>query len=217
MMLKTLTKTLYKQNLIFTNLRALFWESEKALIISDLHIGKSAHFRKHGIAVSSEILETDLVQLEYLIHHFNARKVIIVGDMFHAGYNSDLDIFKKWRDRLQAAFILVKGNHDRLRPAVYSDLNIEMYNDYLDIGPFRFEHEPQKRGDNLITISGHIHPGVVLTQKRFQRLRLPCFAYSATQMILPAFSKFTGLDCGTVHSTFNKVAFSQEIIMEIII
>ena len=29
----------------------MFWEEEKALIVSDLHFGKTGHFRKSGIAV----------------------------------------------------------------------------------------------------------------------------------------------------------------------
>ena len=42
------TNNITIQNEIFTltNQRALFWGKEKALIFSDLHIGKTAHFRK---------------------------------------------------------------------------------------------------------------------------------------------------------------------------
>ena len=31
-----------------TNQRVLFWEKESALILSDLHVGKSAFFRKNS-------------------------------------------------------------------------------------------------------------------------------------------------------------------------
>ena len=59
-MIQTLSKNIQNETLIFTNQKAIFWEREKTLIISDLHVGKSAHFRKSGIAVSSEILLDDL-------------------------------------------------------------------------------------------------------------------------------------------------------------
>jgi metallophosphoesterase superfamily enzyme len=40
--------------------RAIYWEEENALIVADLHVGKSAHFRKAGIAVPANIVQEDL-------------------------------------------------------------------------------------------------------------------------------------------------------------
>ena len=40
--------------------RAIYWPAQELLIISDLHIGKPAHFRKHGIQVPSTIGDQDL-------------------------------------------------------------------------------------------------------------------------------------------------------------
>lgn len=34
------------QNLLLLPEKALFWEEEKGLIISDVHLGKAGHFRK---------------------------------------------------------------------------------------------------------------------------------------------------------------------------
>ena len=59
MTLHTLEKTVQNEKLIFTNQRALFWEKNNSLIISDLHLGKTAYFRKNGIPVPSDILEDD--------------------------------------------------------------------------------------------------------------------------------------------------------------
>ncbi len=42
-------------------------------------------------------------------------------------------------------------------------------------------------------ITGHIHPGIVLNSA-VKSIRLPCFALSHNQLLLPAFSEFTGLD-----------------------
>mgnify|MGYP003441823568 FL=1 len=96
-MLEVLQKKIQNTLLTFTNQRALFWDAEKILILSDLHVGKSAHFRKHGIAIPSEVLIADLKRLEDLMIHFQPQKIIIVGDLFHAGYNTDLALFKDWR------------------------------------------------------------------------------------------------------------------------
>lgn len=43
------------------------------------------------------------------------------------------------------------------------------------------------------TLSGHLHPGITLSGKGRQRLRLPCFWFGAQTGILPAFGAFTGL------------------------
>ena len=46
-----------------SNDRCVFWEEEKMLLLSDLHFGKTGHFRKEGIAVPQDIYKEDL-QLE---------------------------------------------------------------------------------------------------------------------------------------------------------
>ena len=214
MTIKTLEKTIRNERLIFSNQRAVFWEREKTLILSDLHVGKSAHFRKSGIAVSSQILLDDLEVLENVISYFNAEKILIVGDLFHAGHNSDLEIFCDWRNRFPGLkIVLIKGNHDRIQQKFYNDFCIDVIENALEIAPFTFVHEPQNSGENF-TICGHIHPGVIFKGKARQAIKLPCFAISENQLILPAFSKFTGLDTKTLKENFRKIAFTKGIIFD---
>lgn len=213
-MIKTLEKTIQNEKLIFTNQKAVFWEREKALIISDLHVGKSAHFRKSGIAISSQILLDDLAVLETLLSFFAVHHLLIVGDLFHAGHNSDLEMFCDWRNRFPDLKItLIKGNHDRIHRKIYDEYCIDVVEDSLTINPFTFVHEPQNLENNF-TISGHIHPGVIFQGKARQRIKLPCFAFSENQLILPAFSKFTGLDTKTLKGNFKNIAFTKGIIFD---
>ena len=88
--------TILNEELVLTNQRAIYWNKESALILSDLHIGKTAHFRRHGIPMPDDILQKDLRRLKELINHFNTRRLIFVGDLFHAEANSDMDTFKTW-------------------------------------------------------------------------------------------------------------------------
>ena len=213
-MLQVLHKNIQNNHLTFTNQRAIFWEDQKILILSDLHVGKSAHFRKHGIAVSSEILTDDLKNLENLIHHFQPEKVMIVGDLFHADYNSDLDLFKSWREKFTQKFILIRGNHDRLKGEIYCNLGIECEDEVLKIAPFNFVHEPKNRVENEFYISGHIHPGFVL-RTRNESIKLPCYGISDQQIVLPAFSKFTGLDTKSLKGNFNHIVFTEGTIFEV--
>ena len=85
MILAEKTIVIQQHTFVLTNQRSLFWKEAKSLILSDLHLGKTAHFRKNGIALPSEIIEKDLQRLSDLVKHFEPQKLIIVGDFVHAG------------------------------------------------------------------------------------------------------------------------------------
>ncbi|WP_442591625.1 ligase-associated DNA damage response endonuclease PdeM [Pedobacter sp. AW31-3R] len=182
------------EELILSKDRAIFWASKKMLIISDLHLGKSATFRMAGIPVPSTIGNTDLHKLTLLIGEFVPEVLLITGDMFHYQLNSDTEVFREWRAaHASLKIILVKGNHDRLKESDYAGLNIDIRQKELLCGPFRFVHDQPEQTDGYYNITGHIHPGVTVFGKSRQRLRLPCFYFGKNCAILPAFSQFTGL------------------------
>jgi len=172
--------------------RAIFWQEEQALIVSDLHLGKSTHFRKAGIPVPANIGQDDLYRLQLLITAYNPVQVIIVGDMFHSSENNDVPYFKLWRQQFaHISFKLVKGNHDILGAHLYEAMNVKVY-DTLSIRTIHFVHEPCDNSEGY-TFSGHLHPGIAVAGSGKQRLRLPCFYFGRNCSILPAFGKFTGL------------------------
>lgn len=182
------------ENLTLNKDRAIFWASKKMLIISDLHIGKAAHFRKSGIQVPNTIGETDLDKLDKLILLYAPEIVLVTGDMFHHQMNSEVDTFKGWRAKYPTIrLLLIKGNHDLLKPEDYKGLNIEVYEKELLCFPFRFIHDQPKEFDEYYNITGHIHPGITIYGKARQKLSFPCFYFGKTYAILPAFSVFTGL------------------------
>ncbi|WP_299522192.1 ligase-associated DNA damage response endonuclease PdeM [Winogradskyella sp.] len=188
--------TILDEVLTLTNQRAIFWESQNTLILSDIHIGKTAHFRKHGIPMPDGILQKDLKRLEQLILHFRVKKLLIVGDLFHAETNSDMVTFKSWLAQFQGLkLVLVKGNHDRLskRKRLMDDLNIKVVKE-LVVSPFTFVHDNLERNYESFMISGHTHPGILIKGKGKQKLKLPCYQITSKQLILPAFSLFTGLN-----------------------
>ncbi len=176
--------------------RTLYWESEKALIASDLHFGKTGHFRKAGIAVPAAVFKEDLQRLFNQVQYFQPDKLIIVGDLFHSKQNKELDLFQKWRDDLGGiSVILVKGNHDILIESWYKKASIEVVKEALTIGSFCFSHDLEKceTGKGEYLFSGHIHPGIVINGLGKQSLRFPCFYFTKNYCVLPAFSHFTGV------------------------
>ncbi|MDX1470537.1 MAG: ligase-associated DNA damage response endonuclease PdeM [Flavobacteriaceae bacterium] len=186
------------ETLILTNQRALYWPSHKTLILSDLHIGKAGHFRKHGIAIPKDVLEADLNRLQMVMEFFSTTSLMVVGDLFHAGTNCEFGIFKNWMNEIEGITIdLIKGNHDRLKLSVYEDLGILLYKPVKHVPPFTFVHDKQPSETNAFCISGHTHPGVSLKLKGKQRIKLPCYQLTKDSLILPAFSRFTGLNTRT--------------------
>lgn len=184
------------QNFWLSPARCLYWENRQALVLSDLHFGKSGHFRKSGIAVPQAVYKEDLQRLLEQIQYFQPRQIIVVGDMFHSHANKELDLFLRWRNDFPAVgFHLVMGNHDILSTDWYAHAGIEIHRDEWTLDGIRFRHdgEAAEEGQETYTISGHIHPGIAISGTGRQKLRFPCFYFAPAYAILPAFSRFTGL------------------------
>jgi uncharacterized protein len=198
------------KTLVLTNLSALYIKDVKALVLADIHIGKATHFQKHGIAIPNTVLKNDLNKLETLIHHFNPQKIIVVGDMFHAENNSEIQQFKDWKLQFSAVkFILIKGNHDRYYHSIYKDLDVEVIQNELIVEGVTFVHNLEDFKGEGCSISGHLHPGVLVKAKARQRIKLPCFALGNEHLILPAFSEFTGLNTRLDSNSFRFLAFTE--------
>lgn len=184
---------IHNQKLWLTAQRSLFWEEQKTLIVSDLHFGKTGHFRKAGIAVPQNIYKEDLHRLISLLNYFKPEQLIVVGDFFHSYENTELDWFKKWRNDFSSLkILLVKGNHDILKDNWYKEANVDVVEKELQVSSFLFTHDRCDDKKDVYTFCGHIHPGVILNGLGKQSLRFPCFYFAKDHCILPAFSKFTG-------------------------
>lgn len=177
-------------------LRALYWPRMQTLILADLHLGKTSYFQSRGIAIPSSVMEHDLNRLAQLIQKFQPKKLIIAGDMFHHKLNADIKKFAEWRKEFgDIEWLLVPGNHDKLLKIDYEDLNITVTDNEYKIQSLFIIHEALP-DDSRPSISGHLHPGYLLKGNARQALKLPCFIISRNQIILPAFSMFTGLYTG---------------------
>ncbi len=187
---------LQKQTLWLSPARCIFWEEEKALILSDLHFGKTGHFRKSGIGVPQNIYKEDLQRLFTQIQFFKPATLLIAGDMFHSHANKEINFFLKWRNDIPKISIkLIKGNHDILKTKFYEEANINVVLKKLAVKNFCFTHDfaSECEDDDLFTFSGHIHPGIKVNGSGKQSFMLPCFYFNEKYAVLPAFSMFTGL------------------------
>lgn len=186
--------------------RCVYWEEEQSLILSDLHFGKTGHFRKAGIAVPQSVYREDLLRLLCQIQYFRPRRLLVVGDLFHSRENKELTLFLKWRDDFPDLGIhLIQGNHDILHESWYAKAAIELSQETLSVGPFSFVHdiedvEPGRAGfgedvwpdGGSYYFSGHLHPGIRIRGMGKQSLQFPCFYFGSDYAVLPAFGRWTG-------------------------
>jgi DNA ligase-associated metallophosphoesterase len=188
------------EELILLPQRAVYWPKTKTLWLADPHFGKATHFNKTGIFVPSAVIDGDLLILGGLLNTFDVERLIFMGDLFHSSYNSEWERFGAWLGLQNLKEVhLVMGNHDILHKKYYTQYNLILHTDHYIDGSFAYVHEYVEGMEGTLAgkyiISGHVHPGVAMAGKGRQGLRLPCFYFSATHAILPAFGRFTGLFC----------------------
>ncbi|MDX1640738.1 MAG: ligase-associated DNA damage response endonuclease PdeM, partial [Balneolaceae bacterium] len=145
--------------------KAVYWKEEKTLIITDLHIGKSGHFRKSGIAAPSTINAKNLERLGKLIQNHQPTNLLILGDLFHSKANREWLEFEEWLENFADLDIqLVTGNHDLLHQSFYESASITVH-EILEMDGFLFVHDPydlNEPSSTSIVVAGHIHPGISL-------------------------------------------------------
>ena len=174
--------------------KAVWIASLKVLLLADLHFGKAAHFRKAGIPIPEQVHDLDYIRIEKLIKKYGPAQIYFLGDLFHSAWNEQwedlLSFLGQFRD---PTFHLVLGNHDILPPYLYQESNLQVHTNSVILESLLLSHEPITPPKGMLTICGHIHPGILLKGKAKQSLRIPCFHYSEDKLVLPSFGNFTGL------------------------
>jgi uncharacterized protein len=173
--------------------RAVYWPAQGTLLVSDVHFGKGAVFRRAGIAVPSGDTEDDLQRLDALFDELQPRRLVILGDLVHGAATSRsawVDDVRAWRSRHAAiGMVLVAGNHDRHFDV--ASLGIDVQPDRLAAAPFVLSHHPHPHKEGYV-LAGHVHPGVVM-RDGWRKHRLPAFVFDRDVGMLPAFGTLTGL------------------------
>lgn len=181
---------IHRQNFSLHSSGAMFWEEQKMLLISDVHLGKISHFRKYGSAVPQKAIAENFERLSRVVDKFQPEKIFFLGDLFHSSQNLEWDLFENWMQDISAQVTLVVGNHDIISELKYEALGIGICSEFV-LEDLLFTHHPEER-DQLFNICGHLHPGYKLRGKGRQSVALPCFHKMEKQIVMPAFGEFTG-------------------------
>ena len=189
--------------------RALHWPAADALLIADLHLGKGEAFRRAGLPVPRGGTGGDLGRLAALLDATRASRLIILGDVLHgalhaeAGWRTDWALFRARHAALRVEAMV--GNHDRAllvaaaatachapghAPAGTEALGIAVRDEGAHERGLALCHEPDHAPPGAPSLCGHLHPAVTV----YGLGRLPAFWWraQANQLVLPAFSAFTG-------------------------
>lgn len=102
--------------------RTLWLPDHEILVISDLHIGKAQHFRKHGIPLPLEAANKNFELFKIAVLKRKPKKIIFLGDLFHSRLNSEwlqfVHVILALREALDFDIVLTIGNHDILSPRI---------------------------------------------------------------------------------------------------
>ena len=174
--------------------RAAYWPSERVLALGDLHFGKAATFRAHGIPVPSGTTRENLQALDRLLASYAISRVVFLGDFLHARTArtpATLAALRQWRASHEALeLVLVRGNHDAHAGDPPEDLNIRCVSEPYRMAGIAFCHHPQEVAD-CHAIAAHLHP-VFSLRAGGDAVRLPCFVIGPRSTIIPSFGAFTG-------------------------
>jgi DNA ligase-associated metallophosphoesterase len=167
---------------------ALYWEAERLLIVSDLHLEKGSSYAIRGVLLPPYDTIATLGRLGAVIARFDPKTVIALGDSFH-----DRDAHQRLSPAnreilgaLQARrdWIWIAGNHD---PALPQNLGGVVASD-VAIGAVTFRHEPTgAKGE----IAGHLHPKARVSA-RGRAMERRCFASDGERLVMPSFGAYTG-------------------------
>jgi len=167
---------------------AFFWESERLLIVSDLHLEKGSSYAARGVLLPPYDTVATLSRLGAVIARHNPRSVIALGDSFHdrkaherlsAGDREAVTALQLRRD-----WIWIAGNHD---PALPRDIGGIVASE-VAVGAIVFRHEPTGAAGE---IAGHLHPKARVTT-RGRTMERRCFASDGMRAVMPAFGAYTG-------------------------
>ncbi|MCI5108976.1 MAG: ligase-associated DNA damage response endonuclease PdeM [Marivita sp.] len=169
---------------------ALFWSAQKLLVVSDLHLGKSARAARFGGAQLPPYETTEtLTRLAGDLDATKARSVICLGDSFDAptlqSALPEADLLTLTTLQAGVDWVWIEGNHDP-GPVQLGGTHRRS----LTIGPLTFRHiaEPEPSPGE---VTGHYHPKATLSL-RGRALTRPCFLFDERRLILPAYGAFTG-------------------------
>ena len=169
---------------------ALFWQSQQALLVADLHLEKASWFARLGQLLPPYDSHATLAALQDDVERTGARRIFCLGDSFHDRFGCERlpadsrGLLEGLTGRFDWTWIV--GNHD---PG-FADHCGGTIVEEVELCGILLRHEAQP-DEPRPEISGHFHPKLRLSING-RRISRRCFVASDTKLILPAYGALTG-------------------------
>ncbi len=169
---------------------ALWQNSDRLLIVADLHLEKGSSFARRGQLLPPYDTAATLAALSELVFRLDPAAVVALGDSFHDNAGAErlgsydraaLSALQRGRE-----WLWVAGNHDDDLPAAIGGEHVSS----IAMGPLTLRHEPSE-SDGDGEIAGHLHPAARVAG-RAGSVRRRCFIGDGSRLILPAFGAYAG-------------------------
>jgi uncharacterized protein len=187
---------------------ALFWPTQEALLVADLHLEKASSYAAGGQMLPPYDSRATLSELAGLVSRFGASAVWCLGDNFHDDKGESrletaaADLLRGMTGSLDWRWIV--GNHD---PGIGANWGGTVF-DEMVVDGIVLRHEAMPT-DSQPEMSGHFHPKL-RQHLRGRMVSRRCFVRSNTKLILPAFGALTGgLDAD--HDAIAKACGRQQL------
>lgn len=171
---------------------ALFLREERALVISDLHLGFEGALAEQGVSIPRFQRRVILERLERMLDRVKAEKVVVAGDFKHEFSRNLTDewievkqVLRFLRDRVTP--VLVRGNHDNYLATILGDLNLPL-RERVDIADHTIVHGHEEVSTLHPIVMGHEHPAVKLKDELGAVVSVPAFLVTEQLIVLPAYS-----------------------------
>lgn len=177
--------------------RGLYWDHQSTLFVADTHFGKEATFRAQGIPVPIGSTQGTLSKIAKMLSKSGAKRLCILGDMFHAKSSLSPDVRETMETFFAATsgieWMLVEGNHDVRVGQLPSNWPIKALAKTFITDRIALGHHPTELpvGADLY-LCGHVHPAIRISTRSESLGNLPCFWLSKGCLVLPAIGEFTG-------------------------
>ena len=169
---------------------ALWLETERALVVADLHLEKGSSYAARGQMLPPYDTRETLRRLAAEVAALAPAVVVLLGDTFHDRRSEErlaAEDAEALRELARGrTLVWVVGNHDADGPQA---LPGEVA-DELVLGGLILRHEPQA-GPQRGEVAGHLHPAAKIAAPR-GTLRRRCFITDGERAVLPAFGAYAG-------------------------
>jgi len=169
---------------------ALWLETERALVVADLHLEKGSSYAARGQMLPPYDTRETLRRLAAEVAALAPAVVVLLGDTFHDRRSEErlaAEDAEALRELARGrTLVWVVGNHDADGPRA---LPGEVA-DELELAGLTLRHEPQA-GLRPGEVAGHLHPAARVTASRGS-VRRRCFITDGERAILPAFGAYAG-------------------------